>query len=104
VIVSFDSIAGSYCKAIKFWVAAKSQKKSLILKKSQMENPEYRFNDIVEIIFSLPLEDKLKLRNLLEQHIAGQRRKEMASNFKSSLKEYKSGKLRFSDNTDDLKI
>jgi hypothetical protein len=85
-------------------VADKSQKKSLILKKSEMENPEYRFNDIVELIYNLPLKDKLELKNLLGHHIAGERRKEMASNFKSSLKAYKSGKLKFSDNTDDLKI
>jgi len=66
--------------AFKFCYAGKSQKKRLILKKREMENSEYRFNDMVEIIFSLPLEDKLKLKNLLEHYIAGERRKEMEIN------------------------
>ncbi len=68
-----------------------------------MEISEYRFDDIVELIICMPLEDKLKLKNLLEHHIAGERRKEMATNYQYSLNEYKSGKLKLSDHIDDLK-
>jgi hypothetical protein len=68
-----------------------------------MDNSEYRFNEIVEKIYNLPLEDKLELRNLLDHNIAGDRRKEILLNYKYSLKEFKSGKLKFSDNIDDLK-
>lgn len=68
-----------------------------------MDNTEFRFNDIVEKIYNLPLEDKLELKNLLEHNITGDRRKEMALNFKKSLGEHKSGELNFSENIEELK-
>jgi hypothetical protein len=34
----------------------------------------FRFNDVVEKIYSLPLEDKLELKNLLERNISEERR------------------------------
>jgi len=63
----------------------------------------FRFNDFVEKIYSLPLEDKMELKNLLELNISDVRRKEIASNYSEAREEYKSGKLKFSSQIDALK-
>jgi len=62
-----------------------------------------KFNNIVETIYGLPLEDRLEIRNLLEHNIADARRNEIANNYKTSLEENKSGKLKFSSLIPDLK-
>jgi len=61
------------------------------------------FNNIVETIYGLPLEDRLEIKNLLEHNIADTRRQEIVDNFKKSQKEYKSGKLKFSSKINELK-
>jgi hypothetical protein len=61
------------------------------------------FNDIVEKIYGLTLEDKIELKNILEHNISDARRNEIASNFKRSLTEFKSGKLKFSSKLVELK-
>ncbi len=43
---------------------------------------EIEFNTIVETVYSLPLEEKQELKNILEHNIADSRREEIASNFK----------------------
>jgi hypothetical protein len=63
----------------------------------------FRFNDVVEKIYSLPLEDKLELKNLLEHNISEERRNEIVVNFKKSKVEHQSGKLKFSSELDELK-
>ena len=68
-----------------------------------MEDNGYRFNEIVEKVYNMPLEDKVELKNLLEHNITGDRRKEIASNFLKSLEENKSGELKFSSNIEELK-
>ena len=61
------------------------------------------FNNLVESLYNLPLEDKIELKNLLEHNIADSRRDEIVANFKKSQSENKSGKLKFSSNIRQLK-
>jgi hypothetical protein len=68
-----------------------------------MKANQSNFNNIVESIYNLPLEFKEELKNLLEHNIADDRRKEIANNYKSALKEHASGKLKFSSSVDELK-
>jgi RNAse (barnase) inhibitor barstar len=72
-------------------------------KKSDMGTLAFRFNDVVEKIYSLPLEDKLELKNLLERNISEERRNEIVANLKKSKEEHQSGKLKFSSKLDELK-
>jgi len=62
-----------------------------------------QFNKIIERIYSLSLEDRLEIKNLLEHNIADSRRNEIADNYKKSKEEYKSGNLKFSSNVSELK-
>ena len=68
-----------------------------------MRTQSAHFKDIVEIIYELPLDVRLELKNLLELNIAEARRDEIASNYKKSQKELDSGILEFSSNLNDLK-
>lgn len=68
-----------------------------------MKTQAPQFNNIVETIYNLPLEDKLELKNLLEHNIADSRRNEIAANYKHAQNEEKAQKLEFSSNIDDLK-
>ena len=61
------------------------------------------FNNIVETIYGLPLEDKMELITLLEHNVADSRREEIADNYKNSTIEQKTGKLKFSSKISDLK-
>ena len=68
-----------------------------------MRTQSAHFKDIVEIIYELPLDIRLELKNLLELNIAEARRDEIAGNYKKSQKELDSGILEFSSNLNDLK-
>ena len=68
-----------------------------------MKTIALRFNDIVDRIYSLPLDEKLELKNLLEHNIAESRRNEIASNYLLSRAEEESGKLKFSPDINELK-
>ena len=68
-----------------------------------MKTQAIQFNDLVDQIYGMPLEDKLELKNLLEHNISETRREEIATNSKKAKQEYKSGKLRFSSNISELK-
>ena len=61
------------------------------------------FNNIVDIIYSLPLDERLELITLLEHNIADARRHEILFNYKTAQDEKSSGKLKFSSNIDELK-
>ena len=67
-----------------------------------MESSGTDFNHIVERVYNLPLEFKEELKNLLEHNIADVRRDEILQSFKEAHAEYKTGKLKFSDDTDEL--
>ncbi|MCA1760308.1 MAG: hypothetical protein LC658_11115 [Bacteroidales bacterium] len=68
-----------------------------------MKTLAFRFSDIVDKIYSLPIEEKVELKNLLENNIAESRRNEIASNYAKTREEEKSGKLEFSSDIDELK-
>ena len=68
-----------------------------------MRTQALQFNNIVETIYGLPLEERLELKNLLEHNIADSRRSEIADNYKKTKEEQKSGKLKFSANIKELK-
>jgi hypothetical protein len=68
-----------------------------------MKTQAIQFNDLVDQIYGMPLEDKLELKNLLEHNIADSRREEIACNLKKAKEEHKSGKLYFSTSITELK-
>jgi hypothetical protein len=68
-----------------------------------MKTQHLQFNNIVETIYNMPLDDKLELKSLLEHNIADSRRSEIAENYKRTLEEQKLGKLKFSSKISDLK-
>jgi hypothetical protein len=61
-----------------------------------------RFNHIVERVYNLPLEDRVKLKTLLAQNIADLRRDEILDSYKKAQAEYKVDKLKSSSDTDEL--
>lgn len=63
----------------------------------------HNFNEVIEKVFDLPMEDKLELIDILEHHIAEGRREEIAGNFKKAQTEHKTGKLNFSSDIAALK-
>jgi len=68
-----------------------------------MKTQAIQFNDLVDQIYGMPLEDRLELKNLLEHNIAESRRSEIVNNAKKAKEEHKSGKLNFSSNIAELK-
>lgn len=68
-----------------------------------MKTLVFQFNDLVEKIYNMPLEDKIELKNLLEHNISDSRRNEISTNFKNAQKEEKSGTLKYSSNINELK-
>jgi hypothetical protein len=68
-----------------------------------MKTQALKFTDIVETIYGLSLEDRVEIKNLLEHNIADARREEIANNFRKSVEDHKSGKLKFTSNVNDLK-
>ncbi len=68
-----------------------------------MRTQVIEFSSIVETVYSLSLEDRVELKNLLEHNIADSRRDEIVSNFKKTQEDLKSKKLKFSSNIQELK-
>jgi len=64
---------------------------------------ENTFGGIVDEIYSLPLEDRQELLNLLGRNIAEERRNEIYNNYLSSKNEENMGKLSFSSDINKLK-
>jgi len=84
-------------------IATWHEKQLFLFKKSDMGTLAFRFNDVVEKIYSLSLKDKLELKNLLERNISEERRNEIMVNFRKSKLEYQSGQLKFSSKLEELK-
>ena len=61
------------------------------------------FNNIVETIYGLSLEDKMEIITLLEHNIADSRREEIEENYKKSAIQQKAGKFQFSSKISELK-
>ncbi len=53
-----------------------------------MKTQAIQFSDLVDQIYCMPMEDKLELKNLLEQNISEARREEIASNAKKAKQEF----------------
>jgi len=68
-----------------------------------MSNLKPGFNNVVETVYNLPLEEREELKTLLDHNIADSRRNEIAVNYKKTQAEQKSGKLKFSSNIKVLK-
>lgn len=68
-----------------------------------MREQALKFNNIVETIYGLPLDERLELMNLLEHNIADARRNEISMNYKKTLEEHKNEKLKFSSKITELK-
>jgi hypothetical protein len=76
-----------------------------LLKFEQIEENmmAHNFNEVVERIFELPLEDKMELIDLLEHHIAEAKRDQISDNYKNALSDLNAGKMNFSSDIDVLK-
>lgn len=61
------------------------------------------FSNIVDIIYGLPFEERIEIKNLLEHNIANARRHEILQNYKEAKRDYVLGKLQFSSDTKSLK-
>ena len=68
-----------------------------------MKTQDIQFNNIVDILYNLPLEEKVELKNLLEHNIADARRDEIVLNYKQAQEEEKAQKLKFSSDIEELK-
>lgn len=62
-----------------------------------------RFNELVEDIRSLTTEEKEEIKFLVERYLIEERREDIYKNYQDSIKEFKKGKLVFSDKIDELK-
>jgi hypothetical protein len=61
------------------------------------------FSDLVETIKSLSIEEKQEIQLLLSQYLREERREEIYENLKISQAEEQNGKLKFSNNINELK-
>lgn len=61
------------------------------------------FNDLVEAIKSLSIEEKQEIQLLLSQYLREERRDEMHHNFRRSQAEEKNDELKFSSNINELR-
>ena len=63
----------------------------------------FTFGAIVEVVYGLPLEERLDLKNLLERNIIEARRDEIARNGQEAHRAEKNNELAFSDNIETLR-
>lgn len=61
------------------------------------------FSQIVDSVYSLPLEDKVELISLIDRNIAEERRNEIHKNYLTARKEEKQKHLLFSSDIEKLK-
>lgn len=61
------------------------------------------FNDVVEVIKSLSIDEKQEIQALLNQYLREERRDEIYDNFKSAQVEQQTGELKFSSDINELK-
>ena len=61
------------------------------------------FSDVVEVIKSLPIDEKREMQLLLHQYLREERRDEIYDNFKSAQVEQQKGELNFSSNLKELR-
>ncbi|MBL7190550.1 hypothetical protein ISS30_02555 [bacterium] len=61
------------------------------------------YDMLVEEIKKLSFEEKMEIKFLLEKYLIEERREEIFRNYQESMREEKSGKLKFSSDIDELK-
>ncbi|HEX9962822.1 MAG TPA: hypothetical protein VGB00_17960 [Pyrinomonadaceae bacterium] len=61
------------------------------------------FAGVVEEVKHLSFDEKLELKELLENYLIEERRQEIAENYEKSVDEFEKGKLNFSSNFSELK-
>ncbi len=61
------------------------------------------FNDVIEIIKNLSIDEKQEIKLLLKQYIREERCEEIYNNFKLAQVEQQKGELKFSSNINELK-
>lgn len=61
------------------------------------------FNDLINKIRSLSLDEKIEIKELIEKSIIDERRKEIHKHYMESKNEYEKNKLKFSSNISKLK-
>ena len=64
---------------------------------------ELTFNNLVDMIRNLSLDEKEELLDLTENAIIEERRNEIRKNYQKCMEEYKAGGLKFSNNMEELK-
>jgi hypothetical protein len=62
-----------------------------------------KFNDVVEVIKNLSTDEKIEISMLLQQYLREESRDEIYENFQVAQQEQKQGKLKFSNQINDLK-
>lgn len=62
-----------------------------------------KFNDVVEVIKNLSTDEKIEISMLLQQYLREESRDEIYENFQVAQHEQKQGKLKFSNQINDLK-
>ena len=60
------------------------------------------FDNLVDIVRNLSLEEKEEILLITEKSIVEERREEIFNNYQESLKEYQSGSLKFSNKIEEL--
>lgn len=60
------------------------------------------FAGVVETVKQLSFDEKQELKNLLENYLIEERRREIYENGEASKRKLERGELKFSSNTDDL--
>jgi hypothetical protein len=60
------------------------------------------FTTVIEDIQSLPLEDKIKVRSLLDKYLIEEKRDRLYKSYKHSLKRAEAGSLNFTSDIDEL--
>ena len=61
------------------------------------------FNELVDKILELSIDEKQEIKNILDHSLIGQRRDEIYKRYVESKEQEKSDKLKFSDSISDLK-
>jgi hypothetical protein len=62
-----------------------------------------KFNDVVEVIKNLSTDEKIEISMLLQQYLREESRDEIYENFQVAQQEQKQGKLKFSNQINELK-
>ncbi|MEC4896105.1 MAG: hypothetical protein SAL07_11475 [Oscillatoria sp. PMC 1051.18] len=62
-----------------------------------------KFHDVVEVIKELSLDEKQEIQLLLQQYIREERREDIFENFQLAQLEEKEGKLKFSNQINELR-